>query len=134
VDTELLDLLKYCKSIPISTDEELNLKKIKIGPKFYQKTILLDLDETLVSCESQFVPKELYKESLGLKKDNDASLDFESLSLKSNDEKLRASFTVAVDYNEGHILIVNCVLRPNVLEALECLSTSFEIGVFTAGE
>jgi len=50
----MIDLLKACSLLPYPTMEELAPKMVKFGPKTRQKTLILDMDETLL--HSKFFP------------------------------------------------------------------------------
>ena len=54
--------------------------------------------------------------------------------MKEIDKKLPFNFELNIDYSEENYLNVRVILRSNLFEVLEYLSTKFEIGVFTAGE
>ena len=48
IDSDLLQLLAYIKCLPLPSDEEIASKKIELGDVIRHKTLILDLDETLI--------------------------------------------------------------------------------------
>lgn len=86
------------------------------------------MDETLVSCKTDFIPKELY-ESI-LKKSGSYSSTVDSPFHKT----VFQTFYDVIDYDEQHSLKLIISFRPNLKDVLEYLSNNFEVGVFTAGD
>ena len=61
VDETLKNHLRLCKSFEPPSIEELERKSIEVGPKLFGKTIIFDLDETLFTTKTSFIPKEIYE-------------------------------------------------------------------------
>lgn len=53
-------MLSYIKRLPDSTDEELSAKCVDFGELTRHKTLIWDLDETLVHAEYKSPDKEYY--------------------------------------------------------------------------
>lgn len=51
VDDDLTELLKLCKNFPEPTSEQLKEKALTFGDKKRHKTLILDMDETLIHAE-----------------------------------------------------------------------------------
>jgi len=51
VDAELLDLLRVCKNLPKPSMDDLKPYMVNFGPKQRQKTLILDMDETLIHAK-----------------------------------------------------------------------------------
>ena len=51
VDEDLTELLKLCKNFPEPTEQQLKDKAISFGEKSRPKTLILDMDETLIHAE-----------------------------------------------------------------------------------
>ena len=49
VDEDLMNLLKYCSSLKKPPIETLTHKMIELGSSKHSKTLVIDLDETLIS-------------------------------------------------------------------------------------
>lgn len=48
VDKSMIDLLRACSKLPIPDSKVIDSKKVSFGPRTRQKTLILDMDETLV--------------------------------------------------------------------------------------
>jgi hypothetical protein len=48
IDSDLLNLLSFIKRLSKPTEEEINSKKIEFGEITRYKTLIFDLDETLI--------------------------------------------------------------------------------------
>ena len=111
VDDELTELLKLCKNFPEPSEDQLNEKSIEFGEKKRHKTLILDMDETLIHAEIQ-------PESMKPIKDWDFTI-----TLKNSNAD-----------NKEETFIVYVKIRPFYDEWMENLANYFEIVVFTAAE
>jgi hypothetical protein len=44
--------VNHCTSLEPSNEQELAEKKVLLGPKTYRRTLILDMDETILSSET----------------------------------------------------------------------------------
>lgn len=107
VDDDLKTLLLGFDSLERPTLEKIQELKVEFGTMDRQKTLILDMDETLIHAK----PK--------IKENEDYEPDFEIL-LKDE------------EYDSELVFMVK--MRPGLVECLERLSQFYEIAVFTAAE
>jgi len=112
VDQELTTLLKTCKEFPEPTDDMLKEKAIEFGERKRDKTLILDMDETLIHAE-------ILPESAKPIKDVDFTITLKNISEDTGKE-------------ETYIVYVK--IRPFYDECMENLANYYEIVVFTAAE
>jgi len=112
VDQELTTLLKTWKNFPEPTEEQLKDKAIEFGKRKRDRTLILDMDETLIHAE-------ILPESAKPIKD----VDF-TITLKNKNEESGREETY----------IVYVKIRPFYDEWMETLANFYEIVVFTAAE
>ena len=48
--------------------------------------------------------------------------------------RMKPDIEVNIDYNEECMLNIKVVLRPHLIDALQYLSSNYELCIFTAGE
>jgi Dullard-like phosphatase family protein len=106
VDDELTTLLLHFDTLPRPTPEELAVKKLTFGTASRQKTLILDMDETLIHAK--------LKSSVG--------------------DSWGEDFTITVTDDEGEPMVFAVKNRPCLIECLERISQFYEICVFTAAE
>lgn len=111
VDEDLTELLKLWKNFPEPTETILKDKAVSFGEKNRQKTLILDMDETLIHAE-------ILPEAAKPIKDWDFTI-----TLKS---------TNAEGAEEAYVVYVK--IRPYYDECIETLANYYEIVVFTAAE
>lgn len=107
VDDDLKTLLVSFDSLERPTLDKIQELKVEFGPMNRQKTLILDMDETLIHAK----PK--------VKGNEDFEPDFE-ITLKDE------------EYDSELVFMVK--MRPGLVECLERLSEFYEIAVFTAAE
>lgn len=112
VDQELTTLLKQCKEFPEPTEEMIASKAVEFGDRKRDKTLILDMDETLIHAE-------ILPESAKPIKD----VDF-TITLKNVNEVTKKEETY----------IVYVKIRPFYDECMENLANYYELVVFTAAE
>jgi len=112
IDLELVNLLKFCNDLKLKykeTDdyqEEIMMKSLELGKKTKEKTLILDMDETLIAAKfdgkepKNFVPT--------------FSFDFKAGS-------------------DGATSKIHVRVRPYFNDCIEKLAQLYEIVVFTAG-
>jgi Dullard-like phosphatase family protein len=113
VDNELTSLLKLCKEFDEPTEKFLNDKAIEFGEKKRHKTLILDMDETLIHAEI------LPENAKPIKKDVDFTITLKNLNTETG---------------ENEIYIVYVSIRPFYDECMENLAKYYELVVFTAAE
>lgn len=120
VDKNMIDLLRACSMLTRPTKEEIDQRKISFGERTRQKTLILDMDETLI--HSKF-----YKLS-----GNEADTIPDGLVMTEDG----AEFNILISNNPNMppSMRLNVKLRQHLEEALTYLSNMYEICVFTAGE
>jgi predicted HAD superfamily phosphohydrolase YqeG len=57
-EDEIVQMVKLAKTLEHPTEAELMPISVCLGNSLYEKTIILDLDETLISAKASFVRKE----------------------------------------------------------------------------
>ncbi|CAI2373431.1 unnamed protein product [Moneuplotes crassus] len=107
VDDDLKNLLLSFDSLERPTLEKIQELKVEFGTMERQKTLILDMDETLIHAK----PK--------IKENEDFEPDFE-IVLKDDEYGSELAFMVK--------------MRPGLVECLEKLSELYEVAVFTAAE
>lgn len=112
VDQELTTLLKQCKEFPEPTPEQISAKGIEFGDRKRDKTLILDMDETLIHAE-------ILPESAKPIKDVDFTITLKNINEESGKE-------------ETYIVYVK--IRPFYDECMENLANYYELVVFTAAE
>ncbi len=111
IDNSLTSTLKKMATFPPSTDELIKERGVEFGESKRHKTLIFDMDETLIHAEIQ--PK-------SAKPIEDT--DFTIVLKNQNDKGEEEEFNVFVK------------MRPYYDECIENLSKYYEIAVFTAGE
>jgi len=111
VDDELTELLKLCKNFSEPTTAMLKEKSVSFGEKKRHKTLILDMDETLIHAE-------ILPESAKPIKDSDFTITLKNMNADNKEETF----------------IVYVKIRPFYDECMENLANYFEIVVFTAAE
>ena len=107
VDDDLKNLLLSFDSLERPTLEKIQELKVEFGPINRQKTLILDMDETLIHAK----PK-----------------------IKGN-EHFDPDFEITLtDDEDGSELVFMVKMRPGLVECLERLGEFYEIAVFTAAE
>ena len=106
VDDDLKKLLRSFDSLERPTADEIKEKKVEFGPVFRQKTLILDMDETLIHAKPKIK----------------AYADYEP------------DFEISLEDDDGSELIFMVKMRPGLIECLERLATFYEVAVFTAAE
>jgi len=106
VDDDLKKLLLSFDGLQRPTAEQLSELKVKFGDQDRQKTLILDMDETLIHAK----PK-----------------------IKAN-EDFEPDFEISLEDDDGSSLTFMVKQRPGLVECLERLATFYEIVVFTAAE
>merc|ERR1712099_115399 len=53
VDKNMINLLKACSMLPRPSKDDIQARKVNFGTPFRQKTLILDMDETLI--HSRFI-------------------------------------------------------------------------------
>jgi len=111
IDNNLTELLNTMKKFPLPTDEQIHERAVTFGPQKRMKTLIFDMDETLIHAEillkSQKAPE---------------GVDFHIEFLNPNEKGENVDYCIYVK------------MRPYLDECLEYLAQFFEIAVFTAGE
>jgi TFIIF-interacting CTD phosphatase-like protein len=111
IDSELTQLLKICSEFPEPTEAQLKEKELEFGEKLRHKTLILDMDETLIHAEIK--PK-----SAPPIKDADFTITLKNATADGEEE----------------VFIVYVKIRPFYDECMENLANYYEIVVFTAAE
>lgn len=106
VDQDLKTILKFIGKLTPSTDEELKERYVTLGEMDRQKTLIFDMDETLIHA----FPTKLVEQQPSL-----ASLADFSVKMKNGEE-----FYVSV--------------RPFIFQLLDSVEKLYELVIFTAGE
>ena len=60
LEKEVQSIVKMCQAFAHSNPEELKSREVYLGPSKFGKTIIFDLDETLISAKTQLVLAEKY--------------------------------------------------------------------------
>lgn len=107
VDEDLKNLLLSFDKLERPTAEQIKALKVEFGEVDRQKTLILDMDETLIHAK----PK-----------------------IKSNEDFEGDYDIVLKDDEDGSELTFMVKMRPGLVECLERLATFYEIAVFTAAE
>lgn len=111
VDEDLNELLKICSTMEEPTEKMLNDRAVLMGEKKRHKTLVLDMDETLIHAE--ILPEKA-------KPIKDADFHITLKNMNNN--------------NEEETFIVYVKIRPFYDECMESLAGLYEIVVFTAAE
>ena len=106
VDDDLKNLLLSFDMLQRPTLEEIQALKVEFGTVDRQKTLILDMDETLIHAKPKIPENE----------------DFEG------------DYDIVLDDDDGSQLTFMVKMRPGVVEWLERLAQFYEIAVFTAAE
>lgn len=107
------------------SEKAIENKKIRIGPKRHQRTIIFDLDETLVSASAVQITK--------AKINKGDSTSKSGMNFKDN-QKMDIDHEINIDFDDDSVLNIRFTIRPNAIEVLEYLAQRFELGIFTAGD
>jgi Dullard-like phosphatase family protein len=105
VDSDLKTLLLSFDSLERPTAKKIQELKVEFGPVTRQKTLILDMDETLIHAK----PK-----------------------IKGN-EDFEGDYEITLEDEEGELIFM-VKMRPGLVECLERLVQFYEIAVFTAAE
>jgi CTD small phosphatase-like protein 2 len=105
VDDDLKNLLLSFDSLERPTADKISELKLELGEADRQKTLILDMDETLIHAK----PK-----------------------IKAN-EDFEPDYEITLDDDEGELVFM-VKMRPGLVECLERLATFYEVIVFTAAE
>ena len=101
-------MLKICKQFDPPTPEEINSRSVELGEVKKQKTLILDMDETLIHAV---------------------------ILQKGEEPRSDGDFTITLSSeDDGDELKISVKMRPHMEDILDQLSRMFEIVVFTAGE
>lgn len=111
VDDDLTDLLSICKTMQEPSEDMIKSRAISMGEKKRHKTLVLDMDETLIHAE--ILPEKA-------KPIKDADFTITLKNINSN--------------NEEETFVVYVKIRPFYDECMESLANLYEIVVFTAAE
>lgn len=111
VDDDLTSLLKICKTMEEPTEEMLKARTVGFGEKRRHKTLVLDMDETLIHAE-------ILPESAKEIKDADFTITLKNVNSDGKEEVFK----------------VYVKIRPFYDECMESLANLYEIVVFTAAE
>ena len=106
VDEDLKNLLLSFDSLERPTAEKIQELKVEFGPVDRQKTLILDMDETLIHAKPKIPSNE----------------DFEG------------DYDIVLQDDDGSELTFMVKMRPGLVECLERLATFYEVAVFTAAE
>lgn len=107
VDDDLKNLLLSFDSLERPTADKISELKVQFGEQDRQKTLILDMDETLIHAK----PK--------IPANKDFEYDYE---------------ITLTDDDDGSELIFMVKMRPGLVECLERLAEKYEVAVFTAAE
>lgn len=105
VDDDLKKLLLSFDALQRPSADQIQDLKVEFGKVDRQKTLILDMDETLIHAK----PK--------IKGNEDFDFDFE----------------ITLEDDEGELIFM-VKMRPGLVECLERLATFYEVAVFTAAE
>eukprot|EP00347_Sterkiella_histriomuscorum_P021704 403333054 len=109
VDKETIDLLRVCARFKYPTEDEISNKFVNFGPRKRNKTLVLDMDETLIHAKFMTSPDQ-----------------------EKNDD---GHFTIHLSSRDNEDVVkVSVKMRPFLDNCLEHLAKIYEIAVFTAGE
>ena len=126
IDKDTKALLRACSTLKQPSEEEIQKKKIKFGERTKLKTLVLDMDETMI--HSKFFPvtaDDVKNIQAGvLRHDDSGCLEFNIFLSKDDNPDAPA---------ESYIRL-NVKVRKHLEDILMYLSTMYEIAVFTAGE
>jgi CTD small phosphatase-like protein 2 len=126
IDKDTKALLRACSTLKQPSEEEIQKKKIKFGERTKLKTLVLDMDETMI--HSKFFPvtaDDVQNIQAGvLRHDDSGCLEFNIFLSKDDNPDAPA---------ESYIRL-NVKVRKHLEDILMYLSTMYEIAVFTAGE
>lgn len=126
IDKDTKALLRACSTLKQPSEEEIQKKKIKFGERTKLKTLVLDMDETMI--HSKFFPvtaDDVQTIQAGvLRHDDSGCLEFNIFLSKDDNPDAPA---------ESYIRL-NVKVRKHLEDILMYLSTMYEIAVFTAGE
>lgn len=111
VDEDLTSLLKLCKKMEEPTEDMLKEREIQFGEKRRHKTLILDMDETLIHAE-------ILQENAKEIKDADFTITLKNINAEGKEEVYK----------------VYVKIRPFYDECMESLASLYEIVVFTAAE
>ena len=117
----MINLLRVCSMLQRPSAEEIEQRKVYLGPATKSKLLILDMDETLL--HSRFIKLNGTEENTldaGVRPDENGVMEFNIL--------------ISNKPNQPPSLRLNVKLRDNLEEALSYLATMYEICVFTAGE
>jgi CTD small phosphatase-like protein 2 len=126
IDKDTRALLRACSNLRLPSEADIAPKKIKFGDKTQIKTLILDMDETMI--HSNFFPvtavdaKTLKYGTVDF--DPNGCMEFNVLISKDGQQHTKPE----------HFIRLNVKVRKHLEEVLQYLSTMYEIAVFTAGE
>lgn len=106
VDSDIKNLLLSFDSLQRPTAEQIKELKVEFGTVDRQKTLILDMDETLIHAKPKI----------------SANSDFEP------------DYEISLEDDDGSELIFMVKMRPGLVECLERLAKFYELAVFTAAE
>ena len=125
IDKDLIQLLAFIKRLPMPTEEQIETKKLEFGEITRYKTLIFDLDETLIHSKlinpatntNQAMPQPQGVSPGALNSDigTDAAVSFE----------------ISLPGSQAKFLVTQ---RPYMRRCLEHLSTYYEMAIFTAAE
>lgn len=116
----MMNLLRVCAVLRRPSPEEIESKKVYLGPKEKNKLLILDMDETLLHSKFHRLTGNEDQLDNGVKPDANGVLEFNVL--------------ISNTPGQPPAMRLNVKLRQHLEEALSYLSTMYEICVFTAGE
>lgn len=126
IDKDTKALLRACSMLKMPAAEDVKPKQVMLGPRSKLKTLVLDMDETMI--HSKFYPvtnDDLTTIEAGiLRTDENGCQEFNIYLSKDNDPDASA---------ESYIRL-NVKVRKHLEDVLLYLSNMYEIAVFTAGE
>lgn len=103
---QTIQCLKFCETLMPPSDSDLRKKMVDFPKKQqhrYHKTLVFDLDETLIHCNTQ-----------------------------NGEEKLKGDKIIEIKFPNNDIVKASINVRPHAKEILKNLSKFFEIIIFTA--
>ncbi len=106
VDDELTNLLVLFDTLPRPNPEDITARKVEFGKPTRQKTLVLDMDETLIHAKS----------------------------LEAAGENWEEDYRITLKDDDGSDMVFCVKNRPSLVECLERLGQFYELVVFTAAE
>lgn len=118
----MINLLRVCSMLQRPLAEQIEERKVHLGPQEKSKLLILDMDETLLHSKFHKLTGEedFSNMSTGIEADENGVMHFNIL-ISSRPDKPPS-------------LRLNVKVRQHLEEALSYLSSMYEICVFTAGE